>query len=125
MRTPVDFLPSTPQELLHIIRVAERSRKYVWTATRVLIEAAHERNWVELDHRQCKAASQGITDLLESLANEGVLRRRPVLHSVGFGYEKAVDFNCPLRRDISSRPITGAKRGSVFKAVSESMLQEN
>jgi hypothetical protein len=91
MGARADF-PNTSSEVLAVITAAERSRKYVWTAGRVLIETALVGNWKELDHKQRKVVLRHITKLLNGLVAKGSLVRRPDLQSIGFGREKAFDF---------------------------------
>jgi hypothetical protein len=83
---------------LALIVKAERSRKYVWTAGRVLIEGGLEQLWSNADARHKKKVLKSITELLEALASEGILAPRTELQSIGYGHEKGFDF-VPLKRN--------------------------
>ncbi|WP_158789407.1 hypothetical protein [Granulicella sp. L46] len=85
-------LPQTAREVKTIIVKAERSRKYVWTAGRVLIEGGCAQLWKDADARDKKEMLKRITALLENLASEGILARRPLLQGIGYGQEKGFDF---------------------------------
>jgi hypothetical protein len=84
--------PQSPAEVLAIIEKAERSRKFVWTAGRVLKEGAFVTHWAELrsDHR--KLVLQKTTGFLEVLADQHKLERREISQSIGFGNE--IGFDC-------------------------------
>ncbi len=75
-----------------MIIAAERSREYVWTAGRVLIQGAFQGQWEELDPIEKKAVLMKITKLLEELADQGILEPRPILQSIGYGAEKGFDY---------------------------------
>jgi len=94
MGTEASF-PQTAKEVLTVILAAERSRKYVWTAGRVLIEGAFEGRWQALDSHEKKTLLKNLTKLLEALSDEGVLVLRPDLQSIGFGQEKGFDYIRP------------------------------
>jgi hypothetical protein len=89
------IFPQTAKEVLAVIIAAERSRKYVWTAGRVLIQGAFQGPWEELDANEKKALLKKITKLLEELADDGVLLLRPILQSIGYGEEKGFDYIHP------------------------------
>jgi hypothetical protein len=88
----MEDLPQTSQQLLNLIVGAERHRKFVWTAGRVLREAALWKEVENLDYRERKAILQRLTGLLEQLADEGVLERRRELQSIGYGSEMGFDY---------------------------------
>jgi hypothetical protein len=87
--------PQSAREVLDVIVAAERSRKYVWTAGRVLIQGAFQGLWGMLDPDEKKAILRRLTRLLEELADDGVLAPRPILQSIGYGDEKGFDFIHP------------------------------
>lgn len=84
--------PQTAQEVLTVILLAERSRKYVWTAGRVLIESGLSGRWRKLGSSEKKTVLKDIAKLLESLAAEGVLEIRPYRQGIGYGAEKGFNF---------------------------------
>jgi hypothetical protein len=89
------IFPQTTREVLAVIIAAERSRKYVWTAGRVLIQGALQVQWEELDAIEKKAVLRKIAKLLEELADQSVLEPRPILQSIGYGAEKGFDYIRP------------------------------
>ena len=84
--------PQTKKDVLTVILEAERSRKYVWTASRVLIQGGFVGRWEALDSDEKKALLRNLTKLLEALADDGVLELRPDLQGIGFGPEKEFDY---------------------------------
>jgi hypothetical protein len=90
--------PQTSKEVLAVITEAERSRKYVWTAGRVLIQGAFQGAWEELTPKAKKELLRKITSFLEELAGDGALLSRPILQSIGYGEEKGFDYIRPTRR---------------------------
>lgn len=84
--------PQTPGDVLAVIQKAERSRKYVWTAGRVVMEGGLNQFWSDADAKHKKQMLKRITGFLEVLASEDILARRPVLQGIGYGQEKAFDF---------------------------------
>jgi hypothetical protein len=91
-------VPQTPREVLALIIKTERSRKYVWTAGRVVIEGGFEQFWSNADAKHKKRVLKSITELLEALASEGILEPRAERQSIGYGREKGFDF-VPLKRN--------------------------
>lgn len=87
--------PQTTRDLLAVILEAERSRKYVWTAGRVLIEGGFKGRWEELNANEKKTILRCLTKLLEALSDDGVPAPRPDLQSIGFGQEKGFDYLFP------------------------------
>jgi hypothetical protein len=87
--------PQTAKEVLTVILAAEQSRKYVWTAGRVLIEGAFVGRWQALGSNEKKTLLKNLTKLLETLSDEGVLVLRPDLQGIGFGQEKGFDYIRP------------------------------
>ena len=45
-------VPQTPRDVLALIIKAERSRKYVWTAGRILIVGGLAQHWLNVDAKQ-------------------------------------------------------------------------
>ena len=86
-----DF-PQTTSDVLAVIHKAECSRKYAWTAGRVLIEGGLAQLWSDADAKHKKQMLKKITGLLEVLASESILARRSELQGIGYGQEKAFDF---------------------------------
>ncbi|WP_348265177.1 hypothetical protein P8935_11685 [Telmatobacter sp. DSM 110680] len=94
MRIEAPF-PQTAKEMLAVIVAAERSRKYVWTAGRVLIESGCVGRWQALDSNAKKTLLKSLTKLLEELSDQGALALRPDLQGIGFGQEKGFDYIRP------------------------------
>jgi hypothetical protein len=91
-------VPQTPRDVLTVIVKSERSRKYVWTAGRVLIESGLEQLWYDADAKDKKRVLKSITELLEALASEGILTPRVERQSIGYGHEKGFDFVPPQKK---------------------------
>jgi hypothetical protein len=89
-----DF-PQSPAQVLEVIAKAERSRKFVWTAGRVVKEAALSSRLMELSFEERRAVLLRVTNFLEDLARQETLQRRPVLQSIGFGNEIGFDYMQP------------------------------
>jgi hypothetical protein len=86
-----DF-PQSSAQVLDVIAKTERSRKFVWTAGRVVKEAALSTRLMELSFEERKAVLLRVTNFLEDLARRDVLQRRSVLQSIGFGNEIGFDY---------------------------------
>src|SRR5262249_23626340 len=88
--------PNSPEQVLRVISDAERHRKFVWTASRVLKIGGHlgqiGENYVER-----KVVLKRVTGFLEDLALQGLLRRRDELQSIGYGNEIGFDFGASRR----------------------------
>jgi hypothetical protein len=82
----------TPIAVLDLISKAERSRRLVWTAGMVLKRAALVSDWKELNHSDRQRVLHSITGMLEDLAARGVLERRPIRQTIGFGEEVGFDY---------------------------------
>lgn len=99
------------EEVLELIVRAERSRKFVWTAGRVLKEAALWTKLEELSYEERKAILKRVGSYLEDLASEGVLERRRELQSIGYGSEIGFDYVHSTRGSFqgksSSTRLTG------------------
>ena len=95
-------VPDSPDEVLSVITAAERYRKFVWTAGRVLREMALWTAPESLPYPERKAALKRLTGLLENPADQGVLSRRPEVQNIGYGDESGFDY-------IGSTPRPEAK----------------
>ncbi|HLW83563.1 MAG TPA: hypothetical protein VKR60_00030 [Candidatus Sulfotelmatobacter sp.] len=84
--------PSSSEEVLAVITAAERHRKFVWTAARVLREAALRTGLETLRYRERKLVLKRLATFLEDLAAEGVLQRRREVQSIGYGDEVGFDY---------------------------------
>src|SRR5580693_4231693 len=91
----VDALAPSPQQVLDIIVHAEAHRKFVWTAGRVLKEAALWKRVEELDYEERKIVLKRIVGFLEDFAARGVLQRRSEPQSIGYGNEIGFDYISP------------------------------
>lgn len=94
---PEAAFPRTTKDVLAVILAAERSRKYIWTAGRVLIEAGFVGRWNALDSNEKKTILKSLTKHLGALSEEGVLVARPDVQSIGFGQEKGFEY---IRRTV-------------------------
>jgi hypothetical protein len=99
-----DF-PKSSGEVLAVI--AERHRKFVWTAGRVLREKALWTRVEGLPYRERKAVLKRLTTFLEDLADQGILERRREVQSIGYGDEAGFDYvggglNLPAPRTIDT-----------------------
>ena len=95
-----DF-PQSPEEVLALIVEAEGHRKFVWTAGRVLKEAALWARVEGLTYGERKVVLKRVTSLLEDLATQGILQRRQELQSIGYGNEIGFDY----ARSSSTNPF--------------------
>jgi hypothetical protein len=86
-----DF-PKSSEEVLTVIEAAERHRKFVWTAGKVLRETALWTHLEGLSYPERNAVLKGLANLLEKLAEEGILNRRPDVQSIGYGDEIGFDY---------------------------------
>ncbi len=87
--------PKSPEEVLAVIKESERRRKFAWTASRVLTESALAARLNDLTPVDRKALLLRITNLLESLAAQGILRRRADRQGIGYGQEIGFDYLFP------------------------------
>jgi hypothetical protein len=88
----LDKLPQSTEQLLDVIIRAERTRRYVWTAKRVVSRSGVKTQLQELDPEQRKDLLQHLTGFLKDLAAQGFLVRRPFRQSVRNGDEIGFDF---------------------------------
>jgi hypothetical protein len=88
----VDAVVPPPERILDLIVRAEDHKKLVWTAGRVLKEAALWKRVEELDYEERKMVLKRVTGLLEDFAYQGFLRRRSEPQSIGYGNEIGFDY---------------------------------
>ncbi len=84
--------PDSAEEVLLIIRGAEHRRKFAWSAGRVVQVARLTMRWSNCPHEERKRVLKDITNILELLANQGILRRRDEPQSIGYGRERGFDY---------------------------------
>jgi hypothetical protein len=84
--------PDSPQEVLSVIVAAERHRKIVWTAGRVLREKALWTHLESLSYHERKAVLSRLVSFLEELAQQGILHRRQERQRIGYGDEIGFDY---------------------------------
>jgi len=101
----VEQLVPSPDEVLDLIVQAERHRKFVWTAGRVLREAALWTRIESLEYEERKLVLKRVTGFLERLASQGILQRRSELQSIGYGSEVGFDYIHPKRGLVSEKLI--------------------
>jgi len=98
--------PHSSEEVLAVIADAERHRKFVWTAGRVLRETALWTRLESLRYRERKVVLKRLATFLEDLAGQGFLRRRREVQSIGYGDEAGFDYVGPARLNAGSAPRT-------------------
>ena len=84
--------PQSSAQVLDLITKAERSRKFFWTAGRVLKEAALWTRLGELNYDERKRVRRLVTKYLEELAASGILQRRGLRQSVRLDNEVGFDY---------------------------------
>jgi|HubBroStandDraft_1064217.scaffolds.fasta_scaffold360226_2 hypothetical protein len=89
---PVDVVTLSPDQLLVLIVRAEKHKQLVWTAGRVLKEAALWKRVRQLDYEERKKVLKGIASQLQALASQGILQRRVERQSIGYGNEIGFDY---------------------------------
>ena len=87
-------VPSTEQ-VFDLIVHAENHRKIVWTAGRLLKEAALWKQVEELRYEERKIVLKRVTGILEEFALKGHLERRSEPQSIGYGNEIGFDYVSP------------------------------
>ncbi len=102
---PIDEFPHTPERVVSLIDEAEQSRKFAWTAGRVIMRAGLAGELHQLEHDQRKAVLKRISRLLEDLAAQGVLQRRKELQSIGYGSEVGYDYLQSGKRAQPIKPL--------------------
>jgi len=85
----------TRDQVFELIVHTENHRKIVWTAGRVLKEAALWKEVEELDYDERKIVLRRVTDTLKELASQGHLHRRDEPQSIGYGNEIGFDYVSP------------------------------
>ena len=86
-----------PERILDLIVRTEEQKKIVWTAGRVLKEAALWKQVEELDYEERRMVLKRVTGLLEDIASQGLLQRRTEPQSIGYGNETGFDY-VPARK---------------------------
>lgn len=90
-------LPESANEVLNIIVAAERHRKFVWTAGRVLRESALWTQVEAVNFDDRKRVLNRLTEFMDDLAVRGILHRRDEPQSLGYGNEVGFDYICSNR----------------------------
>jgi hypothetical protein len=88
----VNALIPSPKQVLDLIVDSERHRKFVWTAGRVLKEAALWTRVEALEYDDRKFVLKRVAAFLEDLAVRGILLRRSEPQSIGYGDEAGFDY---------------------------------
>lgn len=88
----VNALLPSPKQVLDLIVDSERHRKFVWTAGRVLKEAALWTRVEALEYDDRKLVLKRVAGFLEDLAVRGILQRRSEPQSIGYGDETGFDY---------------------------------
>jgi hypothetical protein len=88
----VNALIPSPKQVLDLIVDSERHRKFVWTAGRVLKEAALWTRVEALQYDDRKFVLNRVAGFLEDLAVRGILQRRSEPQSIGYGDEVGFDY---------------------------------
>jgi len=81
----VDAVVPPPSRVFDLIVREEAHKKLVWTAGRVLKEAALWKQVEELEYDERKIVLNRVTGFLEDFASQGILRRRTEPQSIGYG----------------------------------------
>jgi hypothetical protein len=89
---PADAVIPPPERILDLIVRAEERKKVVWTAGRVLKEAALWRLVEELDYEERKVVLKRLTAFLEDFASQELFQRRAQPQSIGYGDEIGFDY---------------------------------
>jgi hypothetical protein len=93
--------PNSCEEVLTVIKDAERHRKFVWTVGRVLRETALWTRLESLPYKERKIVLKRLASFLEDLAQQGVLQRRGDVQSIGYGDEIGFDYVAPERLKLT------------------------
>jgi hypothetical protein len=91
----IDAVVPSSQQIFDLIVHAENHKKIVWTAGRVLREAALWKEVEELDYEERKIVLRRVTSILEEFALKGCLLRRSEPQSIGYGNEIGFDYLPP------------------------------
>jgi hypothetical protein len=95
--------PKASEDVRAVIAEAERHRKFVWTAGRVLKEATLWSRLESLSYRERKLVLKSLATFLDDLANQGVLQRRREAQSIGYGDEIGFDYVRPAESNVGTR----------------------
>jgi hypothetical protein len=87
----MDHVPKTPEDVLDVIVRSERSRRFAWTAGRVILRCALRIQFRSLEYNERKLILKRIRIYLDLLAERGLLVRREEPQSIGFGNEVGFD----------------------------------
>jgi hypothetical protein len=93
----VDAVIPSPEQVLDLIVSAERHKKVVWTAGRLLKEMALWTRVEQLDYEERRLVLKRVMRCLEVLESQGVLVRRQEPQSIGYGDEIGFDYARPKR----------------------------
>lgn len=85
-------VPQSSKQVIELIANAERSRKFVWTAGRVVMKSGLRAQVSGLEYDQRKLLLERLAGFLEELASQGFLQRRPLRQSIGYGQEIGYDY---------------------------------
>ena len=94
-KTFIDAAVPSSQEILDLIVHAENHKKIVWTAGRVLKEAALWKQVEALEYDERKIVLKRVTGILEGFSLKGLLERRNEPQSIGYGNEIGFDYIPP------------------------------
>jgi hypothetical protein len=96
-------LPQSAEQVLTVISDAERHRKFVWTASRVLKEGGLLSSVDGVGYRERRATLKRIAGFLEELSAQRILHQRAEFQSIGFGDEIGFDYTGPRENQPSVR----------------------
>lgn len=85
-------------QVFDLIVHTEKHRKIVWTASRVLKEAALWRRVEELDYEERRIVLTRVEGILERFVLQGHLQRRDEPQSIGYGYELGFNYYSQRQR---------------------------
>jgi hypothetical protein len=88
----VDAAVPSLEQMLDLIVSAERHRKFVWTAGRVLKEMALWTRVEQLGYGERKLVLKRVTRCLEDMESKGILQRRQEPQSISYGDEVGFDY---------------------------------
>ena len=91
----IDAAVPSSQQIFDLIVQAENHKKIVWTAGRVLKEAALWKRVEALDYDERKIVLKRVTGILEEFTLDGRLQRREEPQSIGYGNEIGFDYVPP------------------------------
>jgi len=85
-------LPNSSSELLVLIEKTERSRRFVWTAGRIIQELGLRSQLRQVSSEERKHILQQLKKLLEELCSQRLLQRRSRRQSVRLNNDVGFDF---------------------------------